>query len=211
MSGTNLRDDGPTLPGRLGRRRVASLVGAVALVPALLAGCSGDDGSKDGEGGSGDSGLGADQPVATDARIGAVRGTIDDATSTRTVDAVSAVVDGWIDGAYGGDYPREDFAPAFADFTKDARALALKQPTVMSNAALGPSLDDVEITVRTVLVDVLAPQGKVAASTARVRLVMTTHGDHEGSEVVTGRLMLTPGADGWRVFGFNVNRGQEGA
>ena len=189
-----------------------SLVGAMILVPAVLAGCSGDgDDSSDGKGGSGNAGDHAEQSVATDARIGAVRGTIDDATSTQVVAAVSAVVDRWIDGAYGGDYPRKDFAPAFVDFTKDARALALKQPTVMSNAALGPNLEGVEITTRVVLVDVLAPRGKVAASTARFRLVMTTRGEKETEEVLTGRLMLTPDAKGWHVFGFKVDRGQVGA
>lgn len=171
-----------------------------------LTGCSGDgEESSDGDAPK----ERAEQAVATDAKVGAVRGSIDDATSAKVVSAVAAVVDRWIDGAYGGDYPRSDFDEAFADFTKDARALAVKQPTVMSNAASGPDLDGVDITVRTLRVDVLSPKGKPAAATARVRLRLESTGDEGRTEVVSGRLMLTPDAQGWHVFGFDVSRGEE--
>ena len=184
----------------------------VALLLALLlalTSCSGnDDDPADKSGPAGDS---AADPIATNAKVGKVKGKLSDAAAAAVLAEVSAVVDTWFDGAYAGDYPRSDFDGALGDFTKDAKALALKQSAILSNADEGADLTGVEITQRVVRVDVLAPKGKVAGATVRFRLAMNLSGAAERTDEVAGRLLLTPTKAGWKVFGFDVRRGEEGS
>ncbi|WP_436698498.1 hypothetical protein [Nocardioides sp. BYT-33-1] len=181
----------------------------MGVVGLALAGCSGDgDGTDGGAGGGGSEG---EQAVETDATLGKVRGDLDDAQAADALAAVTEAVDGWIDGGYAGDYPRTAFDDAFAGFTDDARELALGQPAIMSNAEVGGRLESAEVTQRSVSVDVLGVRGKPAGATAHVVLTVKLAGEVERSDQVTGRLLLTPGKDGWRVFGFDVSRGEGGA
>jgi hypothetical protein len=182
----------------------------VALLTTLatlvaLSGCSGGDEDSDDSGGASGERASA---VETDARLGKVRGRLGKARSRQVLTAATAIVERWSDQGYGGDYPRKDFGPAFGEFTKDARSLAVKQAAVLSNAGLGGRLEDVEIVSRVVRVDVAAPKGRPAGATARFRLKITMSGGVERTDLVTGRLLLTPTKDGWRVFGFDVRRGE---
>lgn len=174
-----------------------------------LAGCSGGDADKSESGGP--AGETASEPIATDAQLGAVKGRLTDTAAAEVLAQVTEVVDRWFDNAYAGDYPREKFDTAFADFTKDARGLAVQQAAILSNTEVGADLEAVEITQRVVRVDVLAPKGKVAGATVRFRLGVAMSGGVERTDRVTGRLMLTPVAGGWQVFGFDVLRGEEGS
>lgn len=190
--------------------RVARLAAApvLALVIAVaLAGCSGDDEGPDEAGSPGETG----SALETDARLGAIRGPITDKRADKVLSDVTAVVERWSDQGYGGDYPRDDFAAAFGEFTKDARALASKQPAIMSNAQVGGDVEAVDLLKRVVRVDVAAPKGKAAGATARIRLKVSLSGGVERTDVVSGRLLLTPTKDGWKVFGFDVRRGEVGA
>lgn len=193
------------------RVRLATWLVALLAVAVGLAGCSGDD---DGGGGERE----PDSPttasrapaVQSDAELGKVRGTLTRARKRNVLADVTTVVEGWFAGGFAGDYPRRGFKAAFADFTKDAAALARKQPRVMSNAALGARLDGVRVLKQTVRVDVAAPRGRLAGATARFRLRIALSGAVERTDVVSGRLLLTPTERGWRVFGFDVRR-SEGA
>ncbi|KRB72810.1 hypothetical protein ASE01_22505 [Nocardioides sp. Root190] len=149
------------------------------------------------------------EPVDTDAALGKVQGRLDTAAAQSVVTEVTAVVDSWIDGGLGGDYPRTDFGDGFSGFTEDARALAEKRSAVLTNADLGADLGEVELVERVVRVDVAAPKGRPVGATARVRVRLVLDGDR--TDVVSGRLLLTPTAEGWQVFGFDLARGQEGA
>ncbi|WP_182380278.1 hypothetical protein [Nocardioides sp. WS12] len=174
-----------------------------------LAGCSsGDDDPAESGGPAGET---ASEPIATDAALGVVKGALSDAAAAAVLAEVTQVVDRWFDNAYVGDYPREKFDTAFADFTKDARGLAVQQAAILSNADLGADLEAVEATQRVVRVDVLVPKGKLAGATVRFRLVIAMTGAVERTDRVTGRLMLTPVAGGWQVFGFDVQRDEEGS
>lgn len=151
----------------------------------------------------------APSPVATDAALGEVRGTLPKARADRVVADVTSVVENWSAGAFEGDYPRTDFTAAFTDFTQGARALAARPTSLLSNVAVGSRLSGSRVASRLVRVDVLAPQGKVAGATARIKLVVRlTAGSTETTQVLTGRLALTPTGAGWRVFGFDVRRGE---
>lgn len=180
---------------------------ALLLVAGLaLGGCSGDD--EDPAPAPGSRSSTEDVRVVTDSGVGKVRGRLTAARRAEAVRGVTAIVDGWSTRAYGGDYPRTDFADAFAAFTPRARALALKQTSLLSNAAAGGEPEVVTIARRVVRVDVLAPRGRLAGATARIRIVLDLSGPTDRREVVAGRLLLTPTAEGWRVFGFDVSRGR---
>lgn len=195
---------------RRGRSTGTALSGAVLALVLALAGCSGGDDDDPVDKG-GPAGPSATEPIATDAQLGSVKGRLSDAAAAEVLTQVTEVVDRWFDSAYAGDYPRTDFAAAFADFTKDAAALATRQRSILSNTEVGPDLAAVEVTQRLVRVDVLAPKGKVAGATVRFRLSIAMSGGVERTDLVAGRLLLTPVKGAWKIFGFDVRRGEEGS
>ena len=122
---------------------------------------------------------------------------------------VAHAVDAWFDAAYvAGDYPRNDFADAWPGFTTGAKADAQSDKALMSNQDIGSEIAGVEATARKVTVDVLAVKGKASGATARFVLKFRTDGDVQRKVEVRGRLFLTPGAEGWRIFGYDVTKGR---
>ncbi|UMG91965.1 hypothetical protein [Nocardioides sp. TF02-7] len=189
------------------RRPAGAALAVLVPLGLVLSGCSGDD-QPAGESAPSQEAT-AIETLATTVRVGEVTGRLGKDRARRTAEAVADVVDGWLDGAYvAGDYPRDDFADAFPGFTKGAARLAGKQRGLMSNAAVGDRVESVTPTRRVVRVDLLAPKGEPAGATAHVDLVFEVAGEVERTEQVRGRLLLTPKGDGWRVFGFDVERGE---
>jgi len=176
-----------------------------------VTGCSGDDSDEpDDNGASHTSGAPTEhRGIDTRVEVGAVEGHLGKGPARDVAADVAKVVDRWIDAAYiGGDYPRDHFPDAFASFTKGASELATKQKALMSNATVGGKVDEVTAVRRVVSVDLLAPKGKAAGATAHVNLVMKLAGDLQRTDQVRGRLVLTPTKGGWRVFGFDIERGE---
>jgi hypothetical protein len=122
---------------------------------------------------------------------------------------VGAAVDSWLDGGFVGvDYPRDSFPAAFASFSAPAKRAARHQQRLMTNWKLRHDIDGVTTKHRSVTLDVLAPHGRPAGVTARVRLVFTTTGNVKKRVSVTGRLFLNEGPKGdWRIFGYDVAKG----
>jgi len=193
-------------------RRSGAVAGIALAATALLVGCSsGSDGSGAGDGSSGDSSSEASDtpPLETTSTLGKVTGRLAKAERSEVRRDVTEVVDEWIDAAYvAGDYPRSDFAGAWAGFTKVAATQAKDDRTLLSNADIGPDIDGVEATKRDVVVDVLAVKGQPQGATARVTLKFKTSGDVQRKVVVRGRLYLMPGPEGWQVFGYDVTKGR---
>src|SRR5262245_52342586 len=103
-----------------------AVVAATVLSTITLTGCSG---------GSGDKPSGAASPTASSspatltpasarAAVTTVTGRLSRDRRVALADAVTEVVDRWLDGAYLGEFPRGDYSPAFADFTAGAAARA---------------------------------------------------------------------------------------
>ena len=207
-----------TPPSRAVRRSHALAEAGVLLVLALavtLAACSGD--SSDPSAGPGDpdtsEGAGATDapapPVETEAAMGRVTGQLPQEKRSKVRDQVAHAVDAWFDAAYvGGDYPRDDFADAWPGFTTGAQAEAQGDKALMSNQDIGADIAGVEATARKVTVDVLAVKGKPSGATARFVLKFRTDGDVQRKVEVRGRLFLTPEADGWHIFGYDVTKGR---
>jgi len=193
------------------RRRVAALATSLlVLVPASTS-CSGDDTSKQPAETAPSSSTEPPSPapeVRTRVSLERVPGRLPAEVRKRVERQVGDVVDRWFDAAYvRGRYPRNDFHDAFPGFTVSARTQAHHDKALMTNQPLARRIDGVRATQRLVWIDVLPAGGRAAGATARFRLEFTTTGDVKKSVAVRGRLFLTPGPDGWKVFGYDVAKG----
>lgn len=193
------------------RRAARPFSRPLALLLALgLTACSSDDGGDEQPSAAPSSSRESQAPpeVRTTVSLERVPGKLPADVRKRVRQQVGEVVDRWFDAAYvGGRYPRTDFHDAFPGFTTGARAQAHHDKALMSNQAIGRKVDSVRATQRLVWIDVLPAGGRAAAATARFRLEFTTTGKVEKDVAVRGRLFLTPGPNGWRVFGYDVDQG----
>jgi hypothetical protein len=186
-------------------RARSALLGAVGLV--LLAGAVGCDSGEDLEGHEG----GAPSSHATDTPAVVTVTTIqhgegmDAAHREKVIDGVTAVIDPWFDGAFLGDFPRSDFASAFAAFTQGAAADARRDLDILSNAGIADPIDTATATNRRVRLDVFAPAGHPRGVTANFVLDFETKGDVEEQLRVHGALYLTKDKGEWKVFGYDVD------
>lgn len=196
-------------PGRPTRAAVLAVPTVLGLVLSL-GGCSGDDDDEPSAERSRDGSSTTSTPgIDTQVEVGEVVGALPKGPAGDVARDVAAVVDEWFDAAYlAGDFPRSDFGDAFPGFTEDAAKLAARQRSLMSNAAVGDRVDGVTAARRVVRVDLLAPRGEPAGATAHVNLVIELTGDLDRTDQVRGRLLLTPAKGGWRVFGFDIERGE---
>lgn len=209
-----------TPPSRASRHSRALAEAGVLMVLALavtLAACSGEPSDPSAGPGDGDPGTseaaGVTEapapPVETEATMGKVTGQLSREKRSKVRDQVAHAVDAWFDAAYvGGDYPRNDFADAWPGFTSGAKSEAQSDKALMSNQDIGADIAGVEATARKVTVDVLAVKGKPSGATARFVLKFRTDGDVQRKVEVRGRLFLTPQADGWHIFGYDVTKGR---
>jgi hypothetical protein len=191
------------------------VVALLAAASLALVGCSGSDSSSPAAAPSSTSPA-AVPAMATKVTIDTVAGTVRRPFRktfakhrARLQKQVGAAVDSWLDGGFVGvDYPRDNFPKAFASFTTAAKHDARGQEKLLTNWKWRHDIDGVTTKQRTVSLDVLAPHGRAAGVTARVRLVFTTTGDAKRRVTVTGRLFLAKDPHGdWRIFGYDVAKG----
>lgn len=194
-------------------RRLAPPVLLLGVVVGSATGCSGDspDGSAGTPGDAASSGSPAEpEPVETRVRIARVDGALARDGRERLRERVGAAIDTWIDAAYGGTYPRQDFSGTFTTFTRGAAARAAADTRLMSNAAVGQRVDDVRLVRRHVDLDVLGVGGTAAGVTARVDLVLELSGEVSRTDRIRGLLHLvrerSAGSSAWRVFGYDLTR-----
>ncbi|MCY7396129.1 MAG: hypothetical protein LH468_08280 [Nocardioides sp.] len=143
-------------------------------------------------------------PVVTTASVGRVAGRVGTAKRQRVKTVATRIVDGYLDGAYAGTYPRTDFSAAFADFRAEARREAEQDLSLLTNADIGAQLTSASPTRRRLRIDVLAPRGRPSAATARFVLAFDTTGEVTRSMRVSGSLLLTRQRGAWKVFGYDV-------
>lgn len=150
---------------------------------------------------------------STKVTVGVVRGRIGRGDRRRAVRKLGRVVDRWLTAGYlGGTYPRGQFGESgLRGFTVAARARGRGDRDVLTNARLGLKIAGVVPKRRRVWVDLLAVRGRVMGATARVRLKYRTLGTPRRTVEIGGRVFLRPGPSGWRIFGYDVTRGVQGA
>jgi len=172
----------------------------VVLLASAAAACSGSDASSDSAPGDPVSSSATETPVVTDVAFGKITGALPGKTKDELSAQIQAVVDGWFDAAYlsDGDDP-------WPGFTKGAAADARADGDLMSNRGLTPGTE-VEAKKRAVKIDVLAVKKHPVGVTAHVTLKFSTSGQEDKVIRIGGRLYLTPGKDGWQVFGYDVTK-----
>lgn len=146
-------------------------------------------------------------PTATQVSVGVVAGRLGSRKRAEVKQAVTAVVDRYVEGAWLGAYPRTDFTAAFADFRAPARRDARRDLSVLTLAELGTQVAAVTPTRRRLRIDVLAPRGRSSAATARLTLDLGTTGaagEPPGSVRVRGSLLLSNQRGAWKVFGYDL-------
>lgn len=198
--------------------RSLSLVGVALVLVAGLSSCSGEEPGSNETAPTSTSSAATDQPAATPlvttASIDRVDGRLAPDARARLRTRVVSTLDTWIDGAYGGSYPRDDFSGAFDGFTQRAARRADRDKDILSNASVGLEVDGVQAVRRRIRLEVLAVEGAAVAVTARVDLAFELSGEITRRDAIVGQLYLTyerPRAasgdsPGWRVFGYDLNR-----
>lgn len=203
-------------PGARARRLATVSSAALTLVVLAfsVAGCTGDDGEPDAAATSPSQAMPSDDgavfEVATVTRVGKVTGKLSREARASVVDRVTPVVERYVAAAYGGSYPRSSFGDALADFTPVAQQQARRDLDLLTNRPIGAEVDDVVPLTSRVDLDILGVQGHAAGVTARFTLRFRTEGDGPagGQHVrVDGRLLLTRGDSGWKVFAYHVSKG----
>ncbi|MFC6153790.1 hypothetical protein [Nocardioides yefusunii] len=208
------------MPRNVSRRRRCALVTSfLALVPvtvAAVAGCSAGSEPRVGEVST--SSLAAPtqatEPVdvALQVRVGKLEGYLPAARQESVVAEVGAVADGWIEQAWvAGPWPRT-VSDVWGAFTPEAARSAEADASATSAAGHAERVSAVRVARRDVTVDLLAQQGSPLGATARVALSFdvtpTTVDDGSTRKVaLRGRVMLTPTAGGWKIFGHDLVRG----
>ena len=187
----------------------SALAGGAALVLLLVAaGCTGDDDPGDGGGGDGSSssGAGDDAAVETVTTLQNVGDALEPSQREKVKTAVTELVDPWFEGAFLGDFPRDDYAGAFAGFSEGAAADAQgRDLAVLSNQAIADQIDSATAVNRRVRVDVFAPDGHPRGATAHFVLDYETTGGLEEQRRVRGDLYLARERGVWTIFGYDVD------
>lgn len=192
------------------RRGTASALAAVLACGIALTGCSGKSEEKPAAAGTTSPASPATGPakVTTQAAVTTVTGNLGATGRDALAAAVAKVVDGWLDGAYLGDFPRADYQAAFAGFTPGAASKAQRDLKLMTNAGISDRIATAEATKRSISLDVLSIKQRPVGVTATVDLTFNTTGALAGAQQITGTLDLTPAGSGWRIFGFDISRRQ---
>jgi hypothetical protein len=196
------------------RRR--AFVSVLLLVPALLlAGCTSDVPAASGAPDTDASDTGATEPpsLRVRAEVTLVAGGLSPRQRRTVARQAEATVLAYVEAAFLGDYPRSDgFGDAFPGFTPGARALARKDAGVLTGRRFADAAE-VTATAASAYVSVVAPDGRPVGATARVSVDLEVLPDRGEPRPVRlrGRLLLTPSADGWRVFGYDLSRSDLGS
>jgi len=212
-----------SFPGPILKTRAwaSALVLCLALLVCSLAGCSGPETSPESRAPAAASHVGATVPgqiaapiaapaLRTAAALGRLVGRLPGSRRNAVRQQVKALVDRWWEAAYlSGETSRADIASVFPGFTVGARVRATADRELMTNSDLKAS--SITPIMRKLHLDLLAVNKRARSVTARFDLRVRVAGSQPGSQPrrlqVRGRLFLTPGPGGWKVFGYDVSKG----
>ena len=127
----------------------------------------------------------------------------------RVKEGITEVIDPWFDGAFLGDFPRDDYSDAFVGFTKGAAADAQGDLDILSNEPIADQIESATATKRRVRLDVFAFEGHPRGATAHFVLDFTTSGDVEETLRVRGDLYLAKDKGEWKIFGYDVDQAEQ--
>ena len=176
-------------------RRTASCVVVLALATVVLGGCTEE--------------TPPDEPGPSSVALGVetISGAegLDDTTRTALETAVGDVLSGYVSRAFLGDFPREEFVPAFESFTSGAARRAardirrLTASPVQDATAVRATQLDARLSF---LVQGERPLG--ATATVNFGFEATMPDGTVRPLSLQGRLMLDQRGGAWSVFGYDV-------
>jgi len=181
-------------------RGLALLLTVAALWLTTGSGCDDDPAEPDGP---------EPQSVPLELTLGTGSADLAPDASDQFQNDVSETLSGYVVSAFLGDYPRTDFVQALDWFTSDGAEVAAPDLDYLT----GKAFEDADSVVATKLSARLAPfapgaQPAGVSAAVEFSFDITESGD-TSSVTLTGRLMMVPEADGWRIFGFRVRRSDQ--
>lgn len=189
--------------------RLHALAASVASVvlAASLHGCSSSSGDAPEPGESGTAG--PTEATVADLRVRAkvsrVQGQLSPRRQRKLTGNLEHVLRGYLVAAYLHGRVGDGYRGSFPAFTKDARELAVRDAAITSDAAYAGA-DEVRTSGAAAFLSVVAPEGRPVGITARVFLDLdVTEEDRTRRLSLTGRLLLTPEDDRWRIFGYDLS------
>lgn len=178
---------------------------ALLVLGSTLSGCSTDEGSDD----TGSRSRTDVSDVATTLEVrttvSRIQGRLSKARRARLERNTSQLLAGYLSAAYLHERPADGYRGAFPGFTSGARTLALRDVDTVADASFADA-EDVRSRGAVAFLSVVAPEGRPVGITARVFLdLRVTEKGGARTVPVRGRLMLTPGDDRWRIFGYDLS------
>lgn len=146
-----------------------------------------------------------DPEVTVRTSVARVHGTLSAGEIERLERDASRLVSGYLSAAYLHQRSTPGHRGSFPGFTPDARRLALQDVRTASDAAFRWA-DEVRPLGAVAFLSVVAPEGRPAGATARLLLrLAASDGSREREVQVRGRLLLTPAAKRWQIFGYDLS------
>lgn len=171
----------------------------LVLAAALLTGCTGDGPQRTDDDG---------ESVALEVRVVTCAGRLGEDARAEIESGIGDTLSAYVVGAFLGDYPREDFVRAFEGFTSGAARDATEDIDLLT-ASRFKDAEGVVATRLQARISCLVERGDLVGASAKVAFDFeaTEPGAEEAQPFsLRGRMMLTPGADTWSVFGYDVAR-----
>ena len=199
-------------PGPWGRgRRAAAGLCAALVLGAGLTGCSNDaDADPAGPGRGARAGASTPQlPMKT--QVTRVLGKLTQKQRDSFEAQAEKLIAGYLSAAYLHERPGSSYKGSFPGFTPGARRLAMRDTGVVSDRGFAGA-EEVRPRGAVAYLSVVAPEGRPVGATARMWIDLVVSEDGVSRRVtVSGRLLLTPGADAWRIFGYDLALGTAAA
>jgi hypothetical protein len=130
---------------------------------------------------------------------------IDDSARTAMETAIGDVLSGYVAQAFLGDFPRQEFVPAFESFTSGAAEHAAQDIDRLTASSVQDATA-VRATRLDARLSFLVLNGQEVGATAAVRFAFEATMEDGATQPVTlqGRFMLGEDAGEWSVFGYDV-------
>lgn len=179
------------------RSATRGVVVVVLAALALVAACTG--------GGSPQQPPTSSQSVALSVETVSGASDIDETSRTAMETAIGDLLSTYVTRAFLGDFPRQDFVPAFEAFTTGAAKRAARDIDRLT-ASRVQDATAVRATRLDARLSFLVLDGQEVGATAKVRFAFeaTMEGGTAQPVTLQGRLMLEEDAGEWSVFGYDV-------
>ena len=186
------------------RRAALAACSALMLLGTVLTGCSSDTGTGEERATSTRAGD-DDRPLKVTTTVTRVLGELSEEQRRELAVQARTVITGYLEAAYLHQRPSSGYRGAFPGFTRGARALALEDTGVVSDRSFADA-EEVRPRGGVAYLSVVAPDGRPVGATARVSVDLAVADSRRTRRLtVSGRLLLTPRADRWRIFGYDLS------